>query len=95
MKESMELERTDLATFMSGLAGKLRKDSLALRGHAGREHDPGDVQHKELTSLADSLEWTAALLDITKRQLCQKCRMGDVVEGVVFGVKAKAEKKRD
>ena len=85
MGDSIEMEQTDVATLLAGLASRLRNDGLALAGIACRDADPGAVEHRDLNGLAGSLERTAALLEAVKERLCEECRLRDVVERVTFG----------
>ena len=87
MKENENVVRTDMATYLAGLVARIRTDSLALRGIAGREHEPDDLNHRELTDLADSLEWTAGMMELSRKQLCKKCGMIDVVKKVTFSLR--------
>lgn len=85
MAKKVETERTDVATFLGGLASRLRNDALALTGLASRESYPGNQDHEDLHGLADSLERTAAFLEAVKDRLCQECRLLEVEEQVTFG----------
>ena len=82
---SIETDQTDVATLLAGLASRLRNDGLALAGIACRDAEPGAVEHRDLTGLAGSLEWTAALVEAVKARLCRECRLRAVVERVTFG----------
>ena len=93
MKDNSEIERTDVATFLATLSARLRSNSLALRAIADRDHDPGDANHRELTSIADSLERTADMLELSKKHLCEKCRMMGVSERVTFEDHLEGEEK--
>ena len=85
LAKKVEAERTDVATFLRGLASRLRNDALALTGLAWRESHPGNAEHQDLHGLAGSLERTAALLEAVKDRLCQTCQLLDVAEQVTFG----------
>ncbi len=85
MADRIETEQTDVATYLGGLASRLRNDALALTGLASRESYPGNRDHEDLHGLAGSLERTAALLEAVKDRLCQECRLLDVAEQVTFG----------
>ena len=85
MRNNVETARTDLATLLSELAGRLRNDGLALTGLAWRESHPGSADHEDLHGLAGSLERTAKVLEAIRDRLCGKCRMLDAVERVTFG----------
>ena len=85
LAKKVEAERTDVATFLGGLASRLRNDALALTGLAWRESHPGNADHEDLHGLAGSLERTAALLEPVKDRLCQTCQLLDVAEQVTFG----------
>jgi len=85
LRNNVETARTDLATMLSELAGRLRNDGLALTGLAWRESHPGSADHEDLHGLAGSLKRTAALLEAVKDRLCQTCQLLDVVEQVTFG----------
>lgn len=81
----VELDRTDVATFLSGLTSRLRNNALALTGLAWRHSHPGNADHEDLHDLAGSLERTAALLAAAKDRLCQKCKLQGVAVQVTFG----------
>ena len=85
MADRIETEQTDVATYLGGLASRLRNDALALTGLAWRESRPGASDHEDLHGLAGSLERTAALLEAVKDRLCRACRLLDVAEKVTFG----------
>jgi hypothetical protein len=85
LAKKVETERTDVATFLGGLASRLRNDALALTGLAWRESHPGAADHEDLHGLAGSLEWTAKVLEAVKDRLCPGCRLLDVAEQVTFG----------
>lgn len=90
MGKMVETGRTDMSTFIGGVATRLKNDSMALRG-LGRQDL--DVERRDLDLLADSLEHTASLLDVVKKNLCVKCRMLDVVEHVTFGTELEIVRK--
>ncbi len=94
MAKKVETERTDVATFLSGLASRLRNDALALSGLAWRESHPGASDHEDLHGLAGSLERAAALLEGVKEHLCQACQLLDVSEQVTFGAVPEVGRKR-
>lgn len=83
--KKVELDRTDVATFLSGLTSRLRNNALALTGLAWRHSHPGNADHDDLHDLAGSLERTATLLAAAKDRLCQECQLHDVTEQVIFG----------
>jgi hypothetical protein len=85
LAKKVETERTDVATFLGGLASRLRNDALALTGLAWRESHPGAANHEDLHGLAGSLERTAKVLEAVKDRLCPGCRLLDVAEQVTFG----------
>ena len=85
MRNNVETARTDLATLLSELAGRLRNDGLALTGLVWRESHPGSADHEDLLGLAGSLERTAKVLEAIRDHLCQTCQMLDVAEQVTFG----------
>jgi hypothetical protein len=93
LAKRVETERTDVATFLSGLASRLRNDALALTGLAWRESHPGNADHEDLHGLAGSLERTAKVLEAVKERLCQTCKLLDVAEQVTFGVVPEVERK--
>jgi hypothetical protein len=85
LADGIETEQTDVATYLGGLASRLRNDALALTGLASRESYPGNPDHEDLHGLAGSLERTAKLLEAVKDRLCQTCQLLDVAEQVIFG----------
>jgi len=85
LAKKVETESTDVATFLGGLAIRLRNDGLALTGLAWRHSQPGNADHEDLQGLAGSVEQTAKLLEAVKDRLCTKCRLLDVSEHVTFG----------
>ena len=85
--ESVELEQIDLGTLLHKLASRLRNDGLALVGRASMEASPGDEEYRDLTELWASLERTADLVDVIKKQLCRNCALQDVMETVSFSKK--------
>ena len=93
LAKKVEAERTDVATFLGGLASRLRNDALALTGLAWRESHPGNADHEDLHGLAGSLERTAALLEAVKDRLCQTCQLLDVAEQVTFGASPEVGRK--
>lgn len=93
MADRIETEQTDVATYLGGLASRLRNDALALTGLASRESYPGNRDHEDLHGLAGSLERTAALLEAVKDRLCQECRLLEVAEQVTFGAVPEAGRK--
>jgi len=86
---TVELEQTDLGTLLGSLASRIRNDGLALMGRAYMDSNPGDQDFKDLDRLCTSLERTAALLDVVKKQLCRDCALQDVSEAVSFGKKTR------
>lgn len=82
--KKVETDRTDVATFLSGLASRLRNHALALTGLAWRHSRPGNADHDDLHDLAGSLEETARLLAAIKARLCQKCMLLDVAVQITF-----------
>jgi len=82
--KKVELDRTDVATFLSGLTSRLRNNALALTGLAWRHSRPGNADHDDLHDLAGSLEQTATLLAAIKDRLCQKCMLLDVAVQITF-----------
>lgn len=93
MADRIETEQTDVATYLGGLASRLRNDALALTGLAWRESHPGAVDHEDLHGLAGSLERTAKVLEAVKDRLCPGCRLLDVAEHVTFGAVPEARRK--
>jgi hypothetical protein len=90
----VEMERTDVATFLGGLASRLRNDALALTGLAWRHSHPGNADQEDLHGLArSSLERTAALLEAVKDRLWQRCQLLDVAEQVTLGAVPEVERK--
>jgi len=83
--DSVELDRTDLAMWLSRLACRLRNDGLALVGRASLESSPGQQHYEDLTEVWNSLERTASLLEAVQGRLCVGCQTLDVSECVTFG----------
>ena len=75
----------DLATFLGSLASQLRRDGLALTGMAYQDHELESAEFRTFAELAASLDQTASIMDNVRAQLCQKCRLMAVVEGVRVG----------
>ena len=90
MGRKVEIGRTDVATYLGGIVGRIRSDAMSLRGLARRDLEPG---RKDLDGLADSLELTASLLGVVKQHLCRSCRLLDVVEHVTFGTELEVVRK--
>jgi hypothetical protein len=84
--ESVELDQSDLATWLSRLACRLRNDGLALVGRASLVSSPGQQDYEDLGEVWNSLERTASLLEAVKGRLCAGCRTLDVSERVTFGM---------
>jgi hypothetical protein len=82
--KKVELDRADVATFLSGLTSRLRNNALALTGLAWRHSRPGNADHDDLHNLAGSLEQTAMLLAAIKDRLCQKCMLLNVAVQITF-----------
>jgi hypothetical protein len=95
LADRIETDRTDVATFLGGLASRLRNDSLALIGLAWRDSHPGASDHEDLHGLAGSLERMAKVIEAVKDRLCQACQLLDVSEQVTFGAVPGVERKRD
>jgi hypothetical protein len=89
----VETERTDVATFLSGLVSRLRNDALALIGFAWRHSRPGNSDHEDIHGLAGSLERTAVLLAVIKDRICQTCKLLDVTERAAFGTVSEVRRK--
>ena len=87
---SVELDRTDLATWLGRLACRLRNDGLTLMGRANLESSPGEHEYEDFSELWSSLERTASLLEAVKDQLCEGCRTLDVLDRVTFGMAPEA-----
>lgn len=83
--DSVELNRTDLAGWLSRLACRLRNDGLALVGRASLESSPGRQEYEDLTELWNSLERAASMLEAVQDRLCIRCQTMQVSECVTFG----------
>jgi hypothetical protein len=93
-------EDQDLATFLSGMVGQLRRDGLAITGLAHENYRRGDEDYDTLDAVRGGMDRMALVLEKVTASLCQECRMKPVAERIVFGVGAmrvrvgKREKRR-
>lgn len=78
----IELWRTDLASFLGGLASRLRVHGHALQGMAAVEGDAASVEAREKSEMVGDLEAVAAYLDLLREHLCPACRLIEMVERV-------------
>ena len=94
-ERTIEIDRTDLDSFLEALAERLRADALALAGYAAL-HAPFHVkeQDQELEALSGSLRRTATVLAGIGDALCEECRIREITERVVLASPKKASKQR-
>lgn len=78
----IELWRTDVASFLGGLASRLRVHGEALRGMAAVEGDPASIESREKSEMVGDLDAVAATLDLLRNHLCPACRLIEMVERV-------------
>lgn len=78
----IELWRTDVASFLGGLASRLRVHGQALHGMAAGDGDAASVEAREKSEMAGDLEAVATYLDLLRKHLCPACRLIEMVERV-------------
>jgi len=83
-KQEIELGVYDVATLLVGLAGQLRRDSLALDGLAHTQGDPEDGEVRALNELSGGLERVATILEGIRVRLCRSCMLIEVKERMAF-----------
>lgn len=88
--DSVELDSTDLAMWLSRLACRLRNDGLALVGRASLESSPGKQEYEDLAEIWNSLERAASILDAVQDRLCSGCQLLEVSEQLAFGTVSEA-----
>ncbi len=93
VKSSIEMDRSDLATFLGALIAKLHADSWALTGLA-ESHFQSGRDYDAMHSLAGSMGKTAALVAGVKTHLCRDCQLMGISEHVVLTPKETAPRKR-
>lgn len=76
----IELWRTDVVSFLGGLASRLRVHGQALHGMAAVEGYAASIEGREKSEMAGDLEAVATYLDLLREHLCPACRLIEMVE---------------